>query len=64
MIESPDSKSRSSYEREKEQRTQKMRLDIAARLRKACSYMPKDEFEALVEKILQVNLGTARRHPH
>lgn len=64
MIESPDSRSRSSYEREKELRTEKMRLDIATRLRNACSYMPEHEFEALVDKILQVHLGTARRPPH
>jgi len=63
MIGEPDS-SQNSYEREKELRTDKIRRDIATRLRRACSYMPEGEFDILVEKILQVHLGSGRRRSH
>jgi hypothetical protein len=63
MIGEPDS-SQNSYEREKELRTERIRRDIATRLRRACSYMQEAEFDALVEKILQVHLGSGRRRSH
>jgi hypothetical protein len=38
-------------------RTEKVRSDISARLRKACSHLSEEEFNALVEKMIRVQLG-------
>lgn len=38
-------------------RTEKVRSDISARLRKACSHLSEEDFNTLVEKMIRVQLG-------
>jgi len=45
-----------ALERKRELRTEKIRQDIATRLRPVCSHLPEDEFAALVDKITSVQL--------
>jgi hypothetical protein len=42
-------------------RHEALRKDIAARLRKSCSHLSDAQFEALVEKMLKVQLNGERR---
>jgi hypothetical protein len=38
-------------------RTEKVRSDLAARLKSACSYLSEEEFNVLVDKMTRVQLG-------
>ena len=42
-------------------RVEKIRSDIACRLRKACGHLSDEEFAVLVEKMMRVQLGGERR---
>ena len=47
--------------REDNRRYEAIRIDIATRLRKACSYMSDEEFAALVDKMATTQFGGERR---
>ena len=46
---------------EDSRRHEAIRMDIAARLRNACSYMSDEEFSMLVEKMVKTQFGGERR---
>jgi hypothetical protein len=45
------------FEGEEDARFEAVRKSIAARLKKACSYLAPEEFEALVDKMARVQIG-------
>lgn len=49
------------FEQDKTARTETLRADIGRRLRKACSHLSEEDFAALVEKMITVQLGGERR---
>ena len=50
-------KATASFEERDQLRTEKVRSDLAARLKKACSYLSEDEFSVLLDKMTKVQLG-------
>jgi hypothetical protein len=49
-----------SIEEEDQIRFDQVRKSIATRLKKACGHLPPDEFDALVDKMAQVQIGRRR----
>ncbi|MEP6857555.1 MAG: hypothetical protein ABI994_04145 [Gemmatimonadales bacterium] len=57
MSRSPESpKATASFEQADQLRTEKIRTDLAARLKKACSYLSEEEFRVLLDKMTKVQL--------
>ena len=57
----------SHSEEDRKLRGEAIRVDIARRLRKACSHLSDEEFATLIERMVKVQLGSerrARRTPH
>jgi hypothetical protein len=50
-------KGRASFEEGDQLRKEKVRSDLAARLKKACSYLGEEEFRVLLDKMTSVQLG-------
>ena len=46
-----------NFEQGEELRIEKIRSDLAARLKKACSYLDEEEFRVLLDKMTRVQLG-------
>ena len=46
-----------SFEQLDQLRTEKVRSDIAGRLKKACSHLSEEEFKVLLDKMTRVQLG-------
>jgi hypothetical protein len=45
------------FDGEESARFEAVRKSIATRLQKACAYLPPEEFEALVQKMVRVQIG-------
>jgi len=55
---SPESrKATASFEQADQLRTEKIRTDLAKRLKNACSYLSEEEFRVLLDKMTSVQLG-------
>jgi hypothetical protein len=50
-------KATSRFEEGDQLRKEKVRSDLAARLKKACSYLNEEEFSVLLDKMTRVQLG-------
>lgn len=58
MSTSPKShKAPANFEQGEQLRIEKIRSDLAARLKKACSHLPEEEFRVLLDKMTRVQLG-------
>ena len=58
MSTSPESrKATASFEQADQLRTEKIRTDLAKRLKNACSYLSEEEFRVLLDKMTSVQLG-------
>ena len=54
-------KGRASFEEGDQLRKEKVRSDLAARLKNACSYLSEEEFKVLLDKMTRVQIeGEAR----
>ena len=51
-----------AFERKENPRYDAIRKDVANRLRKACGHLSAEEFAALVDKIVEVQLKGEKRH--
>jgi hypothetical protein len=51
----------SHSEEDRRLRGEAIRVDIARRLRKACSHLSDEEFATLIERMVNVQLGSERR---
>ena len=49
-------KATASFEEGDQLRTEKIRTDLAARLKKACSHLSEEEFKVLLDKMTRVQL--------
>ncbi len=57
MSTSPESpKATASFEEGDQLRTEKIRSDLAKRLKNACSYLSEEEFRVLLDKMTKVQL--------
>jgi hypothetical protein len=45
------------FDGEESARFEAVRKSIATRLQKACAHLPREEFEALVQKMVRVQIG-------
>jgi hypothetical protein len=58
---SKEPKPTASFAQGDELRTEKIRSDLAERLKNACSYLNEEEFRVLLDKMTSVQLGAEGR---